>query len=103
LGLRQPEWVRGVRLTPEEAKAVEPALDASDDAALVCDADAGYADPIATATGMARAAERRGATVHEGRAVRSVVTKGKNVTGVRISGGGLIETERVVPAPGKWT
>ncbi len=31
------------------------------------------------------------------------MTKRKNVTGVRISGGGLIETERVVLAAGNWT
>src|SRR6266699_2602451 len=103
LGLLQQEGVRVVRLTPEEARTVEPSLDAADYAALVYDPDAGYADPIATATGLARAAERRGAIVREGCAVRSIVTKRKNVTGVRISGGGLIETERVVLAADNWT
>src|SRR5207247_7682527 len=103
LSLLQQEGVRAVRLTSEEARSVESSLDATDYETLVYDPDAGYADPIATATGLARAAERRGATVHEGRAVRSIVTKSKNVTGVRISGGGLIETERVVLAAGNWT
>ncbi len=103
LGLLQQEGVRAVRLRPEEARTVEPSLDAADYAALVYDPDAGYADPIATATGLARAAERRGAIIREGCAVRSIVTKRKNVTGVRISGGGLIETERVVLAAGNWT
>jgi len=103
LGLMQQEGVRAVRLTPGEATSAEPSLDASDYEALVYDPDAGYADPIATATGFARAAERRGATVLEGRPVRSIVTKHKDVTGVRLPGAGLIETERVVLAAGNWT
>jgi len=103
VGLLQQEGVRAARLMPDEAKAIEPSLEVSDYAAVVHDPDAGYADPIATATGFARAAERRGATIIEGRAVASVPTRSRKVLGVRIRGGGTIGSDRVVLAAGNWT
>src|SRR6059058_5273865 len=48
LEVLRSEGVRAERLTPSDAKAMEPQLEVSDYAALVHDPDAGYADPIAT-------------------------------------------------------
>src|SRR5207247_8993312 len=61
--LLRSEGVRAERLTPSDAKTMEPQLEVSDYAALVHDPDAGYADPIATAHGFAAAAVREGAKV----------------------------------------
>lgn len=103
LRLLQEEGVRASRLAPDEAKSIEPSLEVSDYAALVYDSDAGYADPIATAAGLARASERRGTTVLEDQTVRSVVTRKKKVHGVRLRGSGIIDSERVILAAGAWT
>ncbi len=51
--LLRSEGVRAERLTPSDARTMEPQLEVSDYAALVHDPDAGYADPIATAHGFA--------------------------------------------------
>src|SRR5256885_17089969 len=68
LELLRSEGVRAERLTPSEAKAMEPQLEVSDYAAVVHDPDAGYADPIATANGFASAAAAAGAKVFNDRA-----------------------------------
>src|SRR5439155_1164031 len=51
--LLHSEGVRIERLSPSDAKIVEPQLEVSDYAAVVYDPAAGYADPIATAHGFA--------------------------------------------------
>src|SRR5947208_17060911 len=63
--LLRSEGVRVERLSPSDAKAMEPHLEVSDYAALVHDPDAGYADPIATAHGFAAAAAVEGAKVFD--------------------------------------
>ncbi len=103
LTLLRSEGVRAERLTPADAKTMEPQLQVSDYAAVAHDPDAGYADPIATAEGFATAAERDGAQIVEGRAVRSVLIRAGRVVGVRIEGGASIEGETVVLAAGNWT
>jgi len=103
LELLRSEGVRAERLTPSEAKAMEPQLDASDYAALVHDPDAGYADPIATANGFAAAAAVEGAKVFDNRTVASVATRSGRVVGVKIRGEGLLASGRVVVAAGNWT
>lgn len=100
--LLKSEGVRVERLTGDEARALEPHADLSDYAAVVHDPDAGYADPIATASGFAGAARREGATVLDGTAMRSVVVRNGRVAGVRVRGG-TIRTERVLLAAGNWT
>jgi len=101
--LLRAEGIRAERLTPSEAKAMEPQLEVSDYAALVHDPDAGYADPIATAHGFAEAAEREGTKVFDDREVSSIATRSGSVVGVKIRGGGLLSAERVVIAAGNWT
>jgi len=103
LDLLRSEGVRAERLTPSDAKAMEPQLEVSDYAALVHDPDAGYADPIATANGFAAAAAVEGAKVFEDRAVTSIATRSGRVVGVKIRGEGLLSCGRVVVAAGNWT
>jgi len=103
LALLRSEGVRAERLGPEEGAEMEPRLDVSDYAALVHEPDAGYADPIATATGFAEAASRSGARVLEGRAVREIVIRKNRVAGVKLRGGGVIASGRVIIAAGNWT
>src|SRR2546422_10393533 len=103
LALLRSEGVRVERLGPAEAPELEPRLAVSDYAALVHDPNAGYADPIATAVGFAEGARRSGATVLEGRGVREIVIREGRAAGVRLRGGGVITSERVVLAAGNWT
>jgi len=101
--LLRSEGVRADRLTPSDAKTMEPQLEVSDYAALVHDPDAGYADPIATAHGFAAAAVVEGAKVFDNHEVSSIETRSGKVTGVKIHGAGLLSAERVVLAAGNWT
>jgi len=103
LELLRSEGVRAERLTPSDAKAMEPQLEVSDYAALVHDPDAGYADPIATAHGFAAAAAVEGAKVFDDRTVASIATRSGRVVGVRVRGAGLLKSGRVVVAAGNWT
>src|SRR5947209_18966285 len=103
LSLLRSEGVKAERLTSSEAKGVEPQLNVSDYAAVVHDPEAGYADPITTAVGFARAAEARGAVVLEDRDVLSVITRSGRIAGVQVRGRSTIATERVILAAGNWT
>jgi len=100
--LLRTEGVRAERLTPEEARELEPHVQVSDYTAVVHDPDAGYADPIATASGFAAAAAREGAVVLEGHPVRTVIVRKDRVVGVRTRAG-TIAAERVLLAAGNWT
>lgn len=102
-GLLKSEGVRVERLGAADAASLEPCLDVSDYAAVVHDPDAGYADPIATATGFAQGAARAGATVVEDAQVREVVVRNRRVAGVRLRGGRTVASETVVLAAGNWT
>jgi len=103
LELLRSEGVRAERLTPSDAKAIEPQLEVSDYAALVHDPDAGYADPIATAHGFAAAAAVEGAKVFDDRTVASIAARSGRVVGVKVGGAGLLKSGRVVVAAGNWT
>src|SRR5438552_13360135 len=103
LELLRSEGVRAERVTPSDAKAMEPQLEVSDYADLVHDPDAGYADPIATAHGFAAAATVEGAKVFDAQAVSSIATRAGQVVGVKIRGAGLLSAERVILAAGNWT
>ncbi len=102
IDLLTSEGVRAERLAPDEARAMEPRLDVSDYVAVVHDPDAGYADPVATASGFAEAAAKEGATVLEGRAARSILVRKDRVVGVRTRGG-TVASDRVLLAAGNWT
>src|SRR5207249_11677880 len=101
--LLQSEEVRVERLSPSDAKTVEPQLEVSDYAAVVYDPNAGYADPIATAHGFAAAAAVDGAKVFAGQAMAGLATRTGHVTGLKLRGGKSLACERVVVAAGNWT
>src|SRR6059058_4163184 len=101
--LLQSEGVRVERLSPSDAKTVEPQLEVSDYAAVVYDPNAGYADPIATAHGFAAAAAVEGAKSFAGHAVAALATRTGHVTGIKLRGGKSLACERVVVAAGNWT
>jgi sarcosine oxidase subunit beta len=103
LDLMRSEGVRAERLTPSEAKGIEPQLEVSDYAAIVHDPDAGYADPIAAATAFANSARVQGAVVLEDRLVTSVVVRSGRIVGTKIRGAGMVSSEHVVLATGNWT
>jgi sarcosine oxidase subunit beta len=63
----------------------------------------GYADPVGTTTGLARAAVRHGATLRTGTGVRRVIAAGGWVQGVETEAGERIDADRVVLATGPWT
>jgi len=101
--LLRSEGVRVERLSPSDAKNVEPQLEVSDYAAVVYDPAAGYADPIATAHGFAAAAAVDGAKVFAGQAMAALATRTGHVTGIKLRGGKSLACERVVVAAGNWT
>ncbi len=101
--LLRSEGVRAERLTPSDARTMEPQLEVSDYAALVHDPDAGYADPIATAHGFAAVAVVEGAKLFDNHEVSSISTRAGRVVGVKIRGAGLLSAERVIIAAGNWT
>jgi len=101
--LLKSEGVRVERLSPGEAQSEEPQMEANDYATVIHDPDAGYADPIATAAGFASAATRAGAVVLEGVPVRGMVVRKNRVLGVRLGGGKVVSTGRVLLAAGNWT
>src|SRR2546428_506030 len=100
--LLRAEGVRAERLAPSEAKTMEPQLEVSDYAAVVHDPDAGYADPIATAHGFAKAAEAEGAKVVCNHEVSSIQTRSGSVVGVKMRGAELLSAERVILAAAEW-
>ena len=95
--------MRVERLSPSDAKTVEPQLEVSDYAAVVYDPNAGYADPIATAHGFAAAAAVEGAKIFAGHAVAALDTRTGHMTGIKLRGGKSLACERVVVAAGNWT
>ena len=101
--LLHSEGVRIERLSPSDAKIVEPQLEVSDYAAVVYDPAAGYADPIATAHGFAATAAVDGAKVFAGQAMAGLATRTGHVTGLKLRGGKSLACERVVVAAGNWT
>jgi glycine/D-amino acid oxidase-like deaminating enzyme len=89
-------------LTVGELHALEPAMEVSDLAAGIYDARAGYADPVATALGFARAATDAGAKIYEGVEVRRLLVAKSRVVGVRTAQS-TIFGEHIVVAAGNWT
>lgn len=77
----------GVRLiTPDEVKALVPAISVDDVALASYEAQSGYADPSSTANALANRARDLGATLVQWREVEAIRTAGGKVTGVRSQG-----------------
>src|SRR5213079_141061 len=77
--LLRSEGVRVERLSPSDAKTVEPQLEVSDYAAV------------------------DGAKVFTGQAMAALATRTGHVTGIKLRGGKSLACERVVVAAGNWT
>ncbi len=98
VGLLRSEGVDARIVSPTEAKALEPQLAVDDLAAAVFDPEAGYADPILTAAGFARAAEENGARIAERADVQSLTAAGGPDRIVRWRGGRIAASSVVVAA-----
>ena len=85
-----------------ELQRMEPAMTVEDLAIGVCDERAGYADPVATALGLARAAAEAGAEIHEDVHVRKVVVDRGRAVGVAGTNAN-VRADRVVLAAGNGT
>ena len=88
-------------LKPEELREIDPALRPDNLALAAYEPRGGYADPVATAVGLARAAQALGARL-ERRRVTALLLRGDEVQGVRTTEG-LLEAEAVVLAAGAWS
>src|SRR3972149_1594099 len=66
LAVQRAHGVAAKILTVDELQSLEPGIDATDLAVGGYDEHAGYADPVATSLGLARAPEGPGAEVREG-------------------------------------
>jgi 4-methylaminobutanoate oxidase (formaldehyde-forming) len=90
------------QVSPEEAHRLNPFLKPSGVVAALRIGDDRYFDPAQVATGFARAAAVKGATLSPRTDVTEVCIEGGKVTGVHTSNG-PIQTAVVVDAAGAWT
>ncbi len=100
------EMLRGVGVTtwsigPAGIAELDPGINTEDIAVAAWEPDSGYADPVATTWGFAKAAEQRGARVRTGVTVTAIQASGGRVTGVATTQGAVV-TGTVVVAAGAW-
>ena len=91
----------GAGLSPAELRAAEPLLAPHIDYAEL-NADARRVDPGAAAVALADEARSAGAEIRTGCAVRELLRRGDDVTGV-LTDEGRIEAAQVVVAAGPWS
>jgi sarcosine oxidase subunit beta len=101
VALQQSVGIKTQLVTPAEMRAIEPRLHVDDFVAGCYEPEAGYADPVATTQGFARAARDGGARILEETEVLGVTADHGRVTGVRTSRGD-IAAPAVVDAAGTW-
>lgn len=87
---------------PDDLRRLQPFACWDDVQVAAYEPDSGYVDAVAATRGMALAARRAGATIHEGCPVLGVETEGERVSGVQTSDG-LVAADIVVVAAGPWT
>jgi sarcosine oxidase subunit beta len=95
---------QGVRidlLTPEELKALVPAMAVDDVAVAAHEPESGYADASSTTNALAARARELGATIVQHVPVEAVLVGGGRVTGVRTAEG-EIHAPAVVVCAGLW-
>jgi glycine/D-amino acid oxidase-like deaminating enzyme len=95
---------QGVRidlLTPEELKALVPAMAVDDVAVAAHEPESGYADASSTTNALAARARELGATIVQHVPVGAVLVSGGRVTGVRTAEG-EIHAPAVVVCAGLW-
>src|SRR5262245_53247090 len=101
------EMQRGVgidvrEVSAVEALAIEPHLFLGGSEKIAYEADAGYADPTLTASGMANWARDHGVELQLNTGVLDLIVEGGRVTGVGTERG-VIHASRVLLATGPWT
>jgi sarcosine oxidase subunit beta len=89
-------------ISPQELADLQPYVRVDDLAAAALEPDSGYVDAVAATRGMAQAALRAGAEIHEGCPALGIVASASRVTGVRTPDG-TIATGAVVCATGPWS
>jgi sarcosine oxidase subunit beta len=100
--LRAQELGARVRLiSPDDVRALVPAIAVDDIVLASYEEESGYADPSSTTTALATRARELGATIVQYQAVEAILTAGGKVTGVRTAAG-VIEAPVVVNAAGLW-
>jgi glycine/D-amino acid oxidase-like deaminating enzyme len=95
---------QGVRidlLTPEELKALVPAMAVDDVAVGAHEPESGYADASSTTNALAARARELGATIVQHVPIEAVLVSGGRVTGVRTAEG-EIHAPAVVVCAGLW-
>jgi sarcosine oxidase, subunit beta len=95
---------QGVRidlLTPEELKALVPAMAVDDVAVAAHEPESGYADASSTTNALAARARELGATIVQHVPIEAVLVSGGRVTGVRTAEG-EIHAPAVVVCAGLW-
>ncbi len=88
-------------LSPDEAREAVPGVEGQWVGGMLTPSD-GRAEPSVAVPALARAAHRRGVSVTENCAVRTLDTEGGRVRGVQTERG-LVRAERVVLAGGGWS
>jgi sarcosine oxidase subunit beta len=100
--LRARELGAGVALiSPDEVKALVPAIDVEDVALASYEPESGYADPSSTANALVNRARDLGATIVQYQQVDAILTTANRVTGVRAETGD-IDAPVVVNCGGLW-
>ncbi|MER3438833.1 MAG: amino acid dehydrogenase, partial [Chloroflexota bacterium] len=74
-------------ISPADIVTIDPGINVADIAVAAWEPESGYADPVATTWGFARAAEQHGASVRTGITVTAIRTSLGRVTGVATSAG----------------
>jgi sarcosine oxidase subunit beta len=87
--------------TPDEVRALVPAIAVDDVVVAAHEPESGYADATATTNALAARARELGATVVQHVAVEALLAAGGRVTGVRTAGG-EIGAPAVVVCAGLW-
>ena len=102
IALQNAMGVPSVLLTPEEAKALSPAIDTSGVLAAAFHQRDGYCSPESVVLGYASGARRHGASVRTGISVTGIDVADGTITGVRTDRGS-VHTSTVVCAAGAWS
>jgi glycine oxidase len=102
LELRRELGLGVERLRPSVARGLEPALAPTIRLALAVPGDHAT-DPRATVTALAEAGRREGVDLCTGMAVDRIERDRARITGVRLAGGDVVATRRVVVAGGAWS
>jgi sarcosine oxidase, subunit beta len=86
---------------PDELREIDPALRTTGVTLAAYEPRGGYADPVATAVGFLRGAEKRGARFERRRAT-ALLASGDHIRGVQTEDG-PVESDAVVLAAGAWS